>query len=119
MIFIKFRPFLAYFGGYILAHCQHEGHTRRVLFPTEFSEYFIVGEWFGQTVDADIVEIEDARYFDTFPKTTVGKVVEDEDIWPGESLRQSIQDESTYASFTHSLILLPTFCSSDKLDFPS
>ena len=105
MIFIKLRSLLAQFRSYILAHCQHEGHTRRVLFPTEFSEYFIVGEGFGQAVDADIVEIEDVRYFDTFSKTTEG-----EDIRQGKSFRRSIQDESTHASFTHSLMLLPTFC---------
>ena len=70
-----------------------------------------MGEWVGQTVDADIFKIEDARYFDTFSKTTEG-----EDIRQGKSFRRSIQDESTHASFTHSLMLLPTFCS-DK--FPS
>jgi hypothetical protein len=59
------------------------------------------------------------RYFDTFSKTTVGKVVEREDIWPGESFRQSIQDESTHASFTHSLMSLPTSRSSDTPAFPS
>ena len=48
-----------------------------------------MGEWFGQAVDADIVEIEDAN-FDMFSETTVGKVVESEDISPGESFRQSI-----------------------------
>ena len=32
-----------------------------------------MGEWFGQAVDADIVEIEDARYFDSFSETTVGR----------------------------------------------
>ena len=72
------RPCLACFGSYLLAHSQYEGHTCWVLFPAEFSEYFIVGEWFGQAVDADITEIEDASYFHTFSETTVGKVVEGE-----------------------------------------
>ena len=40
-----------------------------------------MGELFGQAVLTDIVEIEDASYFDTFSETTVGKVVEGEDIW--------------------------------------
>ena len=73
-----------------------------------------MGEWFGQAVDADIAEIEDASYFHTFSKTTVGKVVEGEDIWPGEPFRQSIQDESTHDSFTHSFMLFPASCSADK-----
>jgi hypothetical protein len=47
-----------------------------------------VGEWFGQAVHAEIVEIEDASYFDIFSETAVGKVVEGEDIWPSESFRQ-------------------------------
>ena len=73
------RPVLACFGSYLLTLSQHEGHTRWILCPAEFSEYFIVGKWFGQAVGADIMEIEDAN-FDTFSETTVGKVVEGEDI---------------------------------------
>ena len=73
-----------------------------------------MGEWLGQAVDADIVEIEDARYFDTFSEPAVGKVVEGEDVWLGESFRQGIQDESTHDPFTHSFMLFPTLCSSDK-----
>ena len=76
-----------------------------------------MGKWFGQAVGADIMEIEDAN-FDTFSETTVGKVVEGEDIQPGEPFRQSIQEGSTHASFTHFLISFPTFCSADKLAFP-
>ena len=71
-------------------------------------------EWFGQTVDADIIKIEDARYFDTFSKTTEG-----EDIWQGKSFRRSIQDESTHASFIHSLMLFATFFSLSDDVFPS
>ena len=37
-------------------------------------------EWSDQAVDGDIVEIEDARYFYMISETTVGKVVEGEDI---------------------------------------
>ena len=70
-----------------------------------------MGEWFGQAVHADIVEIEDASYFNTFSETTVGEFVEGEDFWPGESFRQCIQDESTHDSFTHSFMFFPTFCS--------
>ena len=109
MIFVKLHPFLACFGSYILAHSQHEGHTCWVVVPAEFSEYFIGGERFGQAVDADIVEVEDASYFDTFSETT----------WPFESFRQSIQDESTHDPFTHSLKSFPTFCSADRLALPS
>ena len=72
-----------------------------------------MGGWLEQAVDADIVEIENASYFNTSSETTVGKVVEGEDIWLGKSFRQSIQDGSTHASFIHSRILSPTFCSSD------
>ena len=111
------RPLLAFFGSYILTLSQHESHTRWVLFPAEFSKHFIVGEWFGQAVDANIMEIEDVN-FDMFSETTGGKVVEGEDIWPGESFRQSIQEGSTHTSFTHLLISFPTFCSADKLAFP-
>ena len=68
-------------------------------------------EWFGQTVDADIMKIEDARYFNTFSKTTEG-----EDIWHGKSFRRSIQEESTHASFIHSLKLFAIFFSDE---FPS
>ena len=67
-------------------------------------------EWFHKAVDADVVEIENASYFDMFFATTVGKVVEGEDIWLGKSFRQSIQDDSTHASFIHSLMLFPTLC---------
>ena len=67
-----------------------------------------MGEWFGQTVDADILKIEDAKYFDRFSSTTEGEVVEGEGIWPGQSFQHSIQDESTHTSLTHSLMLLPT-----------
>ena len=111
------RPVLAFFGSYILTHSQHEGHTRWILCPAEFSEYFIMGKWFGPAVDADIMEIEDVN-FDMFSETTVGKVVVGEDIWPSESFRQSIQDWSTHASFTHLLIFFPAFCSADKVDMP-
>ena len=69
-----------------------------------------MGEWLGQAVDANIVEIENARYFDTFSETTVGQVVEGKDI----SFRQSIQDESTHASFIHSFIMSPALSSSDS-----
>ena len=72
-------------------------------------------EWFHKAVDADVVEIENASYFDTSSEATIGNVVESEDIWLGKSFRQSIQDESAYASFTHSFMLFPNFCSSDKL----
>ena len=76
------RPCLACFGSYSLAHSQHEGHTRWVLFSTKFFEYFIgrVGQWFSQAVFADVVEIEDARYFYTFSETIISKVVENEDM---------------------------------------
>ena len=70
----------------------------------------------GQAVDADVLEIENASHFDSFSEATIGNVVEGEDIWLGKSFRQSIQDESAYASFTHSLLLFPTLRSSDKLD---
>ena len=116
MIFIKLLPFLVCCGRYILAHSQHEGHTRWVVFPAEFFKYFVVGEWFGQVVAADVVEIENASHFVSSSEATVGNVVEGEDIWLGKSFRQSIQDESAYASFTHSFMLFPkNFCSSDKL----
>ena len=111
------RPVLAFFESNFLTHSQHQSHTRWVLFPTEFSEYLIAGKWFGQAVDADIMEIEDVK-FDMFSETTGGKVVVGEDIWPGESFRQSIQDWSTHASFTHLLIFFPAFCSADKVDMP-
>ena len=75
------------YGMYTLAHGQHEGYTRRVLLPAEFSEYFIVGEWFGQAVHADILEIENASYFGMISKTTIGKVIEGEDMWLGQSFR--------------------------------
>ena len=71
----------------------------------------------GQAVDTDIMEIEDAN-FDIFSETTVGKVVEGEDIRPGEPFQQSIQERSTHASFTHLLIFSPAFSPSDKLPLP-
>ena len=73
-----------------------------------------MGEWFSQKVDVDIMKIEDARYFDTFSKTTEG-----EDIRQGKSFRRSIQDESTHASFIHSLMLFATFFSLSDDVFPS
>ena len=103
-------PLLAYCGPYFLAHSQHENHTLRVLVPAELSEYFIVGEWFGQAVVGDIVEIEDASYFDMFPETTDGVA--------SMLFRENDQDESTHASLSHSLIFFPIFFSADKLSFP-
>ena len=70
-----------------------------------------MGGWIGQAAGADIVEIEDARYFYTSSETTVDKVVEGED----KPFRHSIQEESTHVSFTHSLMSFPTFCSAGIL----
>ena len=39
-----------------------------------------MGEWFSQAVHADIMEIEDASYFDMFSETIISEVVEGEDI---------------------------------------
>ena len=103
-------PLLAYCGLYFLALSQHENHTLRVLVPAELSGYFIVGEWFHQAVGGDIVEIEDASYFDMFPKTTHGVA--------SMLFRENDQDESTHASFSHPLIIFPTSFCANKLAFP-
>ena len=50
-----------------------------------------------------------------FSETIIGKVVEGEGVWPGESFRQTIRDESTHASFTHLFMSFPTFCSAEIL----
>ena len=73
MIFQKFFPFLAHFVLYFLAHSQYEDHVCWVLDATELFKYLIVGEWFGQTIVTEIVEVEDASYFDMFSEATVGK----------------------------------------------
>ena len=73
MICQKLLPNPTCFRIYILAHSQYEDHVCWVLDATELFKYLIVGEWFGQTIVTEIVEVEDASYFDMFSEATVGK----------------------------------------------
>lgn len=86
------HPFLVCCGRCILALGKHEGHARWVLGPAECSEYSI-GRWLIDPADdADIAEVEDARYFYMFSETTIGRVVEDDSEYMARwVIQESIQ----------------------------